>query len=98
MEYENKDVCAYQDFVNSSHLEYGRVSRSADDKRKSIRRTPTYDLLRNDPRLKSILVPLEAWTTLLTEAVPVSEKPIKEHHGTHPCGGGECSEEEARVS
>ena len=38
----------------------------------------------DEPRLKSILVPIEAWTTLQTQAVPVIDKAIKEHQATHP--------------
>ena len=37
----------------------------------------------DEHRLKSILVLLEAWTTLLPQAVPVIEKAIKDHQATH---------------
>ena len=39
---------------------------------------------KNNPRLKSILLPIEAWTTFVTEAIPTLDKAIKEHHATHP--------------
>ena len=38
----------------------------------------------NNPRLKSILPPIEAWTTFVSQAVPTLDKAIKEHHSTHP--------------
>ena len=39
---------------------------------------------KNNPRLKSILIPIEAWTTFVTQAIPTLDKAIKEHHKTHP--------------
>ena len=39
---------------------------------------------KNNPRLKSILLPIEAWTTFVTQAIPTLDKAIKEHHATHP--------------
>ena len=39
---------------------------------------------KNNPRLKSILLPIEAWTTFVTQAIPTVEKAIKEHNATHP--------------
>ena len=39
---------------------------------------------KNNPRLKSILLPIEAWTTFVTQAIPTLDKAIKEHHPTHP--------------
>ena len=38
----------------------------------------------NNPKLKSILLPIEAWTTFVSQAVPTLEKAIKEHQSTHP--------------
>ena len=38
----------------------------------------------NNPKLKSILLPIEAWTTFVSQAVPTLDKAIKEHHSTHP--------------
>ena len=46
-----------------------------------LQRTRYYE---GQPRPKSILVPVEAWPTLVTVAVPVIEKTIKEHQATHP--------------
>ena len=37
----------------------------------------------NNPRLKSILLPIEAWTTFVTQGIPTLDKAIKEHHATH---------------
>ena len=37
-----------------------------------------------NPRLKSILRPIEAWTTFVTQAIPTLDKAIKEQHSTHP--------------
>ena len=39
---------------------------------------------KNNPRLKSILLPIEAWTTFVSQAVPTLDKAIKEHHSAHP--------------
>ena len=38
----------------------------------------------NNKKLKSILLPIEAWTTFVSQAVPTLDKAIKEHHSTHP--------------
>ena len=37
-----------------------------------------------NPRLKSILLPIEALTTFATKAIPTLDKAIREHHATHP--------------
>ena len=37
-----------------------------------------------NPRLKSILLPVEAGTTFLTQAIPTFDNAIKEHFATHP--------------
>ena len=39
---------------------------------------------KNNPRLKSILLLIEAWTTFVTQAIPTLDKAIMEHHATHP--------------
>ena len=39
---------------------------------------------KNNPRLKSILLPIEALITLVTQEIPTLDKAIKEHHATHP--------------
>ena len=39
---------------------------------------------KNNPRLKSILLPIEAWTTFVTQAITTLDKGIKEHHTTQP--------------
>ena len=38
----------------------------------------------NIRNLKTVLIPNEAWTTLVSQAVPMLDKAIKEHHWTHP--------------
>ena len=48
-----------------------------------LQRTSYYED-KNNPRLKSILLPIEAWTTFVSQAVPTLDKAIKEHHSTHP--------------
>ena len=48
-----------------------------------LQRTSYYED-KNNPRLKSILFPIEAWTTFVSQAVPTLEKAIKEHHSTDP--------------
>ena len=37
-----------------------------------------------NPRLKSILIPIEAWIMFVTQTIPTLEKAIREHHATHP--------------
>ena len=39
---------------------------------------------KNNPRLKSILPPIEAWTTFVSQAVPTLDKAIKEQEGKEP--------------
>ena len=39
---------------------------------------------KNNPRLKSILLPIQAWTTFVTPGIPTLDKAIKDHHATHP--------------
>ena len=39
---------------------------------------------KNNPRLKSILLPIEAWTTFVSQGIPTLDKAIKEHQVTHP--------------
>ena len=39
---------------------------------------------KNNPRLKSILIPIEAWTTFVSQAIPTLDKAIKEHQATQP--------------
>ena len=48
-----------------------------------LQRTSYYED-KNNPRLKSILLPIEAWRTIVSQAVPTLEKAIKEHQATHP--------------
>ena len=38
----------------------------------------------NNTKLKSILLPIEAWTSFVSKAVLSLDKAIKEHHSTHP--------------
>ena len=38
----------------------------------------------NNPKLTSILLPIEAWTTFVSQALPTLDNEIKEHHATHP--------------
>ena len=48
-----------------------------------LQRTSYYED-KNNPRLKSILLRIEAWTTFVSLAVPSLAKAIKEHQSTHP--------------
>ena len=39
---------------------------------------------KNKPRLKSILLPIEAWTNFVTHAIPTLDTAIGEHHAKEP--------------
>ena len=39
---------------------------------------------KNNPRLKSILLPIEPWTIFVTDAMPTLVKAINEHRSTNP--------------
>ena len=66
---EFSDVCAQ--LVTITGKTYAGLQRKSyfDDK--------------NNPRLKRFHLPIEAWTTFMTQAIPTIDKAIKEHHATH---------------
>ena len=51
---------------------------------------------KNNRKLKSILLPIEAWTTFVSQAVPTLDKAIKEHHATHPPSAPETTTQRKR--
>ena len=67
---EFTDVCAQLLTING--ISYVSLQRKS------------YLETRNNPRLKIILLPSEAWTNFVTQAIPTLDKAIKEHHATHP--------------
>ena len=38
----------------------------------------------NNPKLKNILLPIEAWTNFVSQSVPTHDKAIKEHQAKEP--------------
>ena len=67
---EYTDVCAQ--LVTRNGKFYVRLQRKS------------YFEDKNNPGLKSVLLPIEAWTTFVTQAIPTLDKAIKEHQVTPP--------------
>ena len=44
----------------------------------------SYNMYKTNPSLKSILLPIEAWTTIVSQEVTMLDKAIKEYHANKP--------------